>query len=177
MEINGLHFVPFIGAAELAQTVDRLAAEIGRDYAGRKPVICPVLTGSFIFAADLVRRLHLDAEVRFVNYTSYEGTRSSGRVVAQLPFPPVVRGRDVIIVEDIIDTGLSMEHMLAELHKLEPASVRVCALFYKPQSCTRPVRPHYVGREIGNEFIVGYGLDYDGHGRMLDAVYVNKGEG
>lgn len=172
MKIKDREFEPFVGREEIEAEVARVASEISRDYAGRRPVLCPVLTGSFVFAADLARRLTVEAEVSFVGYKSYEGTRSSGEVRAVLPFSPRVEGRDVIIVEDIIDTGLTMEVMLSDLAEMRPASVRVCSLFFKPESCTRNVRPDYKGFDIGNEFIVGYGLDYDGQGRTLPDLWV-----
>lgn len=174
MKIKDLEFEPFITETELAEVVRRTAERINADYAGRKVLLCPVLTGSFMFFADLARQLTVENEVCFVKYTSYEGTASSGRVEAPLPFPAKVKDRDVLIVEDVIDTGISMDYMLQQLRALQPRSVRVCALFYKPGSMQKDFRVDYVGREIGNEFIVGYGLDYDQQGRTLKEVYVVK---
>jgi hypoxanthine phosphoribosyltransferase len=175
MKIKDLEFEPFIGEAELSEAVLRVAERINADYQGRKVMLCPVLTGSYMFFSDLSRRLTVENEVCFVKYTSYEGTSSTGTVSAVLPFPERVRGKDVLIVEDIVDTGVSMDHMLQEVRKLEPRSVRVCALFSKPGCLQRDIVVDYVGREIGNEFIVGYGLDYDQEGRTLKEVYVVKG--
>ena len=172
MKVRDKEFKVFISEAELAEATRRVAERISTDYAGRVPLLCPVLTGSFVFASDLVRRLTVETEVAFVKYTSYEGMASTGRVTAQLPFPSKVAGRDVIVVEDIVDTGFSMEYMLGELRRLNPRSVRVCALFFKPSSFGGSFKVDYVGREIGNEFIVGYGLDYDQRGRGLKEVYV-----
>lgn len=171
MKIKDREFEVYITEAELAEVVERLAARIGADYAGKHPLICPVLTGCFLFAADLVRRLNIECEVEFVKYTSYEGMHSTGKVQAQLPFTEKVRGRDVIIVEDIVDTGISMNHMLHELAKLEPASVKVCTLLLKPGCFRGGFEVDYVGKEIGDDFIVGYGLDYDGEGRMLKEIF------
>ena len=172
MRINDKDFVPFIGEAELDAIVRRLAAEISRDYAGGDLVACPVLTGAYMFAADLLRRLTVPCEVRFVKYTSYEGMSSTGSVSCKLPFPTSVEGRDVLIVEDVIDSGISMRHMLDELKALRPRSVRVCALLFKPEAFKGDYKVDYVGREIGNEFIVGYGMDYDEKGRTLPEVMV-----
>ncbi len=172
MKIKDKEFVPFIGEAELAATVDRLAAELNRDYQGRTLTVCPVLTGAFMFATDLVRRLTVDVEMRFVKYASYDGMSSTGSVSCQLPFPDSLAGKDVLVVEDVVDSGLSMQHLLAELRKLGPRSVRLCALFFKPGAFRGDYRVDYVGREIGNEFIVGYGMDYDECGRCLPAVWV-----
>ena len=127
-----------------------------------------------MFASDLLKRLTPDCEVHFVRYTSYSGMCSSGEVRCVLPFPPNVEGRDVLIVEDIVDSGLSMGRMLDEVWKMKPRSVKVCTLFFKPGAFKGDYKVDYVGREIGNEFIVGYGLDYDEYGRTLKDVYVVK---
>lgn len=175
MRIKDRDFDTFVGEEELGEAVRRVAQGIDRDYAGRCPLVCPVLTGSFIFAADLVRSLTVDHEVAFVKYSSYVGTSSSGTVSCETAFPAGARGRDVIIVEDIVETGLSMERMLADLRRLEPRSVKVCTLFLKPavlaaSPCAKRLHIDYVGMEIADEFIVGYGMDYDGHGRGLKEV-------
>ena len=175
MKVKDKEFEVYITEAEIAEVVERLAARINADYAGKHPLICPVLTGSFLFVADLVRHLKMECEVEFVKYTSYEGMHSTGKVQAVLPFPASVKGREVIVVEDIIDTGISMNYMLRELAKLEPASVKVCSLLLKPGCFRGGFEVDYVGKEIGDDFIVGYGLDYDGEGRMLKEIYrVNR---
>lgn len=173
MRIKDKDFVPFIGEAELDATVRRLAAEVSRGYAGCDLVACPVLTGAYMFAADLLRRLTVPCEVHFVKYSSYEGMSSTGKVTCQLPFPSGVEGRDVLIVEDVIDSGLSMRHLLDELKALKPRSIRICALLFKPEAFKGDYKVDYIGREIGTEFIVGYGMDYDEQGRTLPEIMVN----
>lgn len=157
--------------AEVAEVVERLAGRISADYAGMKPVLCPVLTGSFLFAADLVRRLKVECEVEFVKYTSYKGMHSTGEVQAVLPFPPSVKGRDVIVVEDIVDTGISMKYMLRELTELHPKSVKVCTLLMKPGCFRGGFEVDYVGKEIADDFVLGYGMDFDGEGRILKEIF------
>lgn len=174
MKIKDKEFEVFISEEELGAIVDRLACRISADYAGTNLVVCPVLTGAYLFAADLLRKLTIDAEVAFVKYSSYEGMHSTGKVSCQLPFPERVKGRDVLIVEDIVDTGLSMGHLLQEVGKLEPRSVRICTLFYKPEAFKDDYKVDYVGRDIANDFIVGYGLDYDEEGRTLKEVWKTK---
>lgn len=174
MKIKDKEFEVFISEEELGAIVDRLACRISDDYAGTNLVVCPVLTGAYLFAADLLRKLTIDAEVAFVKYSSYEGMHSTGKVSCQLPFPERVKGRDVLIVEDIVDTGLSMGHLLQEVGKLEPRSVRICTLFYKPEAFKGDYKVDYVGRDIANDFIVGYGLDYDEEGRTLKEVWKTK---
>lgn len=172
MIIKDKQFKTFISEAELQQIVQRLAGEINRDYSDGSLVACPILTGAFMFAADLLRLLTVPCEVRFVRYTSYSGMSSTGDVRCSLPFPQEIEGRDVLIVEDVVDTGLSMQHMLQAVHALHPRSVKVCALFYKPAAFKGDYKVDYIGREIGNEFIVGYGLDYDEQGRTLPEILV-----
>lgn len=174
MKIKDKEFEVFISEEELSTIVDRLACRISADYAGTNLVVCPVLTGAYLFAADLLRKLTIDAEVAFVKYSSYEGMHSTGKVSCQLPFPERVKGRDVLIVEDIVDTGLSMGHLLQEVGKLGPRSVRICTLFYKPEAFKGDYKVDYVGRDIANDFIVGYGLDYDEEGRTLKEVWKTK---
>lgn len=171
MRIKDRDFSTFIGEAEIASIVERVAAEVNRDYEGRNLVVCPILTGAFMFASDLVRRLTVPCEVSFVRYTSYSGMSSTGTVNCSLPFPKDVEGRDVLIVEDVVDSGLSMGHLLKEVAKMNPKSVRICTLFFKPAAFNGDYNVDYVGKEIGNEFIVGYGMDYDEQGRCLPEVF------
>jgi hypoxanthine phosphoribosyltransferase len=170
MKIKDREFETFIDEAELGAIVARLAGEVSRDYQGKRLVVCPVLTGAYMFAADLTRCLTIPCEVCFVRYSSYSGMRSTGTVTCSLPFPPDVEGGDVLIVEDVVDSGLSMQHLLDEVQQLHPRSVRICSLFFKPGAFKGNYKVDYVGRNIGNEFIVGYGMDYDEEGRQLPEV-------
>lgn len=176
MKIKDREFEVFISEQELDRIVRRLASEVSRDYEGKDLVACPILTGAFMFAADLIRRLTVPCEVNFVRYTSYSGMSSTGEVKCMLPFPPELKGRDVLIVEDVVDTGFSMKRMLQSLWTIEPKSVRICSLFFKPDAFKGDYKVDYVGREIGNEFIVGYGLDYDEEGRGLKEIWKLKNE-
>ena len=176
MKIKDRTFKTFISEAEIAGIVERLAGEVSRDYAGGDLVVCPVLTGAYMFAADLTRRLTVPCEISFVRYASYSGMSSTGEVRCSLPFPPAVEGRDVLIVEDVVDSGFSMRHMLDAVQALRPRSVKVCTLFLKPAAFKGDYKVDYVGRETGNEFIVGYGLDYDEQGRTLPEVLVVEGQ-
>ena len=165
-------FRKYIPEAEIQAVVRRVAADMTRDYRGRSPLVCPVLTGSCMFAADLVRALDIDVQLSFVRYASYEGTASTGNVRELLGFPESCRGRDVIIVEDIVDSGVSMEHMLARLADRKPVRVAVCTLFFKPGSFRKDFPIDYIGMEIADEFILGYGLDYNGMGRTYRDIYI-----
>lgn len=172
MKIKDKEFRPYITEAEIKEIVEGLATRISKDYADGDLVACPILTGAFMFASDLVRRLTIPCEVCFVRYSSYSGMKSTGEVKCMLPFPPDIEGRDVLIVEDVVDSGLSMRHILDAVNALHPKSVKICTLFFKPDAFKGDYKVDYVGREIGNEFIVGYGLDYDELGRTLPEVMV-----
>lgn len=165
-------FEMYMPEAEIQAVVKRLAAQISHDYQGRIPILCPVLTGCYQFVADLTREMTIDPMIAFVRYSSYVGMESSGLVRRVLPFPDKCRNRDVIIVEDIVDSGVSMEFMLQDLKKLAPASIAVCSFFFKPGNFQKDFKIDYIGKSIPNDFIVGYGLDYDGVGRTYRDVYV-----
>ena len=172
MKIKDREFKTFISEAEIKSIVERLADEVSRDYKNCNLVVCPILTGAYMFAADLTRRLTIPCEISFVRYASYSGMSSTGEVRCSLPFPPDVEGRDVLIVEDVVDSGFSMRHMLDAVTALHSRSVKICTLFFKTHAFKGDYKVDYIGREIGNEFIVGYGLDYDEQGRTMPEVMV-----
>ena len=165
-------FRPYLPAAALDAAVSALAARLSTDYAGREPLFVVVLTGAFMFASDLLKRMSEPCEVVFIRVASYEGTGSTGVVQEVLGLRENIQGRHIIIVEDIVDTGTTMHHLLPTLLAKGPASVEIATLFYKPASLRHEVDLRYVALEIPNDFVVGYGLDYDGLGRNLPDVYV-----
>ena len=125
-----------------------------------------------MFMTDLARALDFDAETYFVKYSSYSGMSSTGKVKSELPFPQKCKGRHVVIVEDIVDTGITMEAMLEELRKMEPAGIYIASFLFKPNSFKKNFKVDYIGRSIPNDFILGYGLDYDNFGRFYRDIYV-----
>jgi hypoxanthine phosphoribosyltransferase len=156
----------------IAKRIRLIGVQLNVDYENRNPVFIGVLNGSFLFMADLMKEVELPCETEFIKVASYEGDSSSGQVKDALGMPTNLKNRDVIIVEDIIDSGLTMQYILAEVYKQQPASVAVCTLLYKPDAIQQEVKElSYVGFEIPNEFVVGYGLDYDGLGRNLNHIY------
>ena len=165
-------FRPYLSAAELAPAIDRVAARLNTDYAGRRPLFVVVLTGGFMFATDLLKRYRGDCEIVFIRVASYEGTGSTGQVQEIMGLREDVQGRDLILVEDIVDTGTTVHHLLPKLRANQPASIEVASLFFKPDSLRYPLDLKYMAMEIPNDFVVGYGLDYDGLGRNLPDVYV-----
>ncbi len=163
-----------ISEADLRARVAALGEAITRDYADRSPVLVGVLKGSFIFLADLVRAIDLPIAVDFIGISSYEGTRTSGVVQITSDLGRPVEGKDVLLVEDIVDTGLTMRYLLENLATRGPASLKVCALLEKPTRARVKIPIDYRGFVIGDEFVVGYGLDWDGRMRNLPFVGVPR---
>ena len=172
---QGLTFEPYIKREEIQEQVQRLAREIKRDYEGKSPLFLCVLNGAFIFTADLFRACDLpDAEVTFIRFKSYEGMSSTGSIKQVMGLNEDIEGRHVIIVEDIIDSGITACQLREELAKRNPASVKMVSLLFKPASLKMGTGPEYVGFEIPSKFILGYGLDLDGLARNLPDIYVLK---
>jgi hypoxanthine phosphoribosyltransferase len=142
------------------------------DYENRRPIFIGVLNGSFLFMADLLKEMEIDCEVGFIRVSSYHGTESSGTIKEVFGMPQDLGGRNIILVEDIVDTGFTLKYILEKVYLQEPASVSVCTLLYKPDAIQTEIKElEYIGFEIPNEFVVGYGLDYDGLGRNLKDIY------
>lgn len=172
--VKDRQFHLYMSAAEIDEAVRRVASAMSSDLKDKNPLLCPTLTGSFMFMSDLAKALDFDAEVCFVKYTSYSGMCSTGKVREELTFPAKCRGRHVVIVEDIVDTGITMENMLAELRKLQPAGIYIATFLFKPGSFRKDFKIDYIGRSIPNDFVVGYGMDYDGWGRTYGEIYVTE---
>lgn len=144
---------------------------IDADYAGKTPLFLAILNGSFIFAADLFRAITVEAEISFIKLASYKGTTSTGSVITAIGMEENLNGRHIVILEDIIDTGKTISSFVPDLLHRQPASLRIATFLTKPEALQHDVKADYVGFEIENKFVVGYGLDYDGHGRNLPELY------
>lgn len=164
-------FETSIPEAEIKERVKELAMRLNRDMAGRNPLFLSVLNGSFIFAADLMREITIPCEISFVKLASYQGVTSTGKVHEVLGINEDLTDRTVVIVEDIVDTGRTMKQMIESLGTRHPASVHICTLFVKPDKLLEPLNIEYAAFSIPNDFIVGYGLDYDQQGRNLKEIY------
>ena len=172
---QGHAFEEWLTPAQIASDVQQVAACINKDYADKTPLFIVVLNGAFIFASDLLRQIQCRSEVTFIRVSSYWGMASTGEVKFIVPLQEEVRGRYVIIVEDIVDTGLTIHHLKAYMRANEAASVRVATMLFKPDKLEySDAQPDYIGHEVTNEFVIGYGLDYDGFMRNLDAIYKVK---
>ncbi len=171
IKVADKEFRLYISEAEICNIVSQLAKRISVDLRDENPLFLAVLNGSFVFAADLVRKLDFDAEISFVKMASYAGTQSTGKVNSLIGLNESIEGRTVVVVEDIIDTGISMEVMLQQLQTYKPKNIHLCTLLFKPGKFVKSYPIKYIGREIDDDFIVGYGLDYDGKGRKYSQIY------
>lgn len=171
IEIEDKKFETLIKETEIRAAIDIVAARLNLELDGKRPLFVCVLNGAFMFAADLMRRLTIDCQISFMKVASYEGTDSSGRVKQLIGLNEEVKGRTVVLIEDIVDTGETMVMLTKQLKDLGAADVRIATLLFKPESCRKDVTPNYIGINLPKDFIVGYGLDYNGYGRNLTDIY------
>lgn len=169
---NGLTFKPYITREQIDARIKELGKEITRDYAGKMPLFLCVLNGAFPFASDLFRAVDTDAEISFIRLKSYEGTDSTGVVKQVLGLNEDIKGRTVIVVEDIVDTGNTIYKLIRTLREKEPAEIKIATLLFKPEALIKEVTPHYIGFNIPKKFIIGFGLDIDGLARNLNDIYI-----
>ena len=171
IQVHDKKFQPYISAAEIESQVKRLAAEINNDYKAKRPLFIAILNGSFMFASDLFKEIHIAAEICFIKLASYKGIKSSGQVITAIGLDVDLVGREIIIVEDIVDTGNTLSQFLPQLHHHQPASLKIAALLHKPEALVHPIKIDYLGFKVPNKFLLGYGLDYDGLGRNIKEIY------
>lgn len=169
--VHGKKFIPYISEAEIGQKCFEMAAQISNDHQDGRPLFIAILNGSFIFAADLFRKLSIEAEISFIKLASYKGTTSTGNVITAIGLDERIRDRDVIIIEDILDTGRTLYQFLPELYNQDPRSLKIATLLTKPSARLFDIQPDYVGFEIPDKFVIGYGLDFDGAGRNIPGIY------
>lgn len=174
IQLHDKQFVPYISEKEINTAIKKIASELNTDYSTKKPLLIGVLNGSFMVVSDLMKALKFDLELSFVKFSSYEGTESTGRVNELIGFNQDLRGRDVIIIEDIVDTGNTLEKVLTILNKSGANSVKIATLLFKPTVFDKKYEINYVGLKIPNIFVVGYGLDYNELGRNIKEIYKLK---
>ena len=172
-EINILDktFREFITEEQIHNRVKELAVQINSELAGKDVVFLGILNGAFLFAADLFRQINLEARISFIKLASYQGTTSQGLIKELIGWNEDIKNKTVVVIEDIVDTGNTLERIVDELVIRKASEIRIAALLYKPEAYKKEIHLHYIGFEIPNNFVVGYGLDYDGYGRNLPSVY------
>jgi hypoxanthine phosphoribosyltransferase len=171
IKLHDKTFDTYLAEETIQEKIRELAEAINQDYAGRRPLFIAILNGSFMFAADLFKHLTIDAEICFIKLASYKGMKSSGNIITAIGLDQDLYDREVVIVEDIVDTGKTLNEFLPKLHHQQPRSLAIAALLHKPEATQFPLTIQYTGFQIPNKFVVGYGLDYDGLGRNLKEIY------
>jgi hypoxanthine phosphoribosyltransferase len=171
VQLHDKQFEPYLSAQELDAAIDRVATALNVAYAGKRPLFIGVLNGAYFFAAELVKRVTVECEITFVKVASYHGTSSTGRVDQLVGLNERIHGRHVVVLEDIVDTGTTMEHILSVLKDHQPASVSVATMLFKPDVFAKNFTIDHVALRIPNAFVVGSGLDHDGLGRNLPGIY------
>ena len=171
VKLHDKQFKPYISAEQINEQVKRIAAEINIDYKHRKPLFIAILNGAFMFASDLFKEITIEAEICFIKLASYKGVASTGQVVTAIGLDVDIVGREVIIIEDIIDTGKTLSHFLPQLKHHHPSSLKIAALLHKPEASIYDIKINYLGFTVPDNFLVGYGLDYDGLGRNIKEIY------
>lgn len=164
-------FREIISEEAIIKRIEEMAELINHDFRGREVVFLGILNGAFLFAADLFKRINIKSKISFVKLASYEGTKSSGSVKELIGWNEDIKGKEIVVIEDIVDTGHTLERIVGELSIRHAAKIKVATLLFKPAAYKKKIPVDYVGFEIPNDFVVGYGLDYDGYGRNLPSVY------
>lgn len=171
IKVHDKSFETYLPEQTIQDRISELAAAINRDYAGKRPFFIAILNGSFMFAADLFKQLTVEADICFIKLASYRGLESTGKVVTTIGLDEDLYGKDVVIVEDIVDTGKTLHNFLPRLEHQQPKSLKIATLLHKSEATEFPITLDYIGFDIPNKFVVGYGLDYDGLGRNFKEIY------
>lgn len=164
-------FAPYISQVEIESEIRRIATQINRDMQDKNPLFLVMLNGAFMFAAELLKNIEIDCETSFVKYSTYDGTQSTCEAKELIGLNSSLKGRNIVIVEDIIDSGFTMSCLIQKLQSMEVASIKIATMLFKPEAFKFDYKIDYIGMNIGNEFIVGYGLDYNEHGRNYPLIY------
>lgn len=171
IQVKDKQFEPYLSAKEIDEAVTKVADKLNKDFKGEKVLFLAILNGSFMFASDLLKKIDLECEISFVKVASYSGTSSTGKVKKLIGLMQSLENRNVVIIEDIIDTGNTLDKLLPTLEAEEPKTLSLCTLLFKPEAFKADFEIQYIGKEIPNKFILGYGLDYDEMGRNLADIY------
>jgi hypoxanthine phosphoribosyltransferase len=171
IQVHDKKFRPYISAEEIQVRIKAVAEDMNKDYEGMRPIFIAILNGSFMFASDLFKYVTIEAEICFIKLASYKGTKSTGNVITSIGLDEPLQGRHVVIIEDIVDTGNTLNKFLPQLHVQQPASLKIASLLQKPEALEHPIVIDYLGFSVPNKFLLGFGLDYDGLGRNIAEIY------
>jgi hypoxanthine phosphoribosyltransferase len=171
LQVHDKEFEPYLSEELITEKIKDIAGRINRDYVDKRPLFIAILNGSFMFASDLFKEISIEAEICFIKLASYKGTKSSGHVITAIGLDIDLIGRHVVILEDIVDTGKTLSEFLPQLEHQQPASLKIAALLHKPEATVYPIVVDYLGFDVPNKFLLGYGLDYDGLGRNIPSIY------
>ena len=171
VKVHDKSFETYLSEETILERVKQLAEAISKDYAGKRPLFIVILNGSFMFAADIFKQLTIEAELCFIKLASYKGTKSTGNVITSIGLDEPLKDRHVVIIEDIVDTGNTLNVFLPQLYNQQPASLKIASLLHKPDALEYPITIDYLGFSVPNIFLLGFGLDYDGLGRNLAEIY------
>jgi len=171
IKILDRNFIIYLSELQIQQTLLSIAQKMNNTLFNQDPLFICVLNGSFMFASDLFKEINFPCEITFLKLASYKGTQSSGKINQLVGLKENIEGRNIVLIEDIIDTGLTITYLINELNSLKPASIKIATLLLKPEALKFDIKPDYVGFEVPNKFLVGYGLDYNGYGRNFKHIY------
>lgn len=172
IKLHDKTFELFITAEKINSAIEDMAIKMNSELTNKNPLFISILNGAFMFTSDLMKKLDFDCNLTFLKLSSYQGTSSTGEVKKLFGLNESIEGRTVIIIEDIVDTGITLEHIMKQLQELQPAEIKIATFLLKPDTFHGRVKPEYIGIEVPNDFIVGYGLDYNELGRNLKDIYV-----
>ena len=176
IKVHDKQFTPYLTEADITRQIKSIAEKINKDYEGKSPLFIAILNGSFMFASDLFKYLTIEAEISFIKLASYKGTKSTGNVITSIGLDEPLKGRHIIILEDIVDTGKTLFEFLPQLRDQQPASLKIAALLHKPDALKYQLEIDYLGFNVPNKFLIGFGLDYDGLARNLGEIYQLTGD-
>lgn len=174
IRVHDKDFIPYLSQAEIEVAIKRLAEKLNTEYAGKLPLFIPILNGAFMFAAELFKHINLLCEISFIKLASYKGIASSGNVAISVGLDKNIKDRHVIVLEDILDTGKTLSAFMPQLQDQHPASLKIAALLHKPEATIHEIKPDYNCFKIPDKFVIGFGLDYNGLGRNIPAIYQLK---
>jgi hypoxanthine phosphoribosyltransferase len=174
IHIHNKEFIPYLSQLEIQSAIKQLAENITADYTDKSILFIAILNGAFMFAAELFKHLTIPCEICFIKLASYKGTTSSDHVITSIGLDTDIRGNHIIILEDIIDTGKTLNQFLPQIQNQQPASLKIATLLYKLESIVHEIKPDYNCFRISNKFVIGFGLDYNGYGRNIPAIYQLK---